>query len=122
MDCATESEGMHYEGNCIRPPPEADSILLQVTLGCSHNKCAFCGTYKDKRFRIKDNDTILSDILFASKYMKRQDRVFLMDGDALIPLGQAGRILCQYKKHRDEIPPRIDRTSGEWTWYALPRC
>ncbi|MBW1723474.1 MAG: B12-binding domain-containing radical SAM protein, partial [Deltaproteobacteria bacterium] len=73
-----------YEGNCIRPPSEAYSILLQVTVGCSHNKCIFCGTYKDKRFRIKDNETILKDILFASKYMRRQDRVFLMDGDALI--------------------------------------
>ena len=84
MEGISESEGMHYEGNCIRPPPEAYSILLQVTLGCSHNKCTFCGTYKDKRFRIKDDDIILGDILFASKYMKNQDRVFLMDGDALI--------------------------------------
>lgn len=84
MDCGLEAEGMHYEGRCIRPPSEANSILLQVTLGCSHNKCAFCGTYKDKRFTIKDDQVILSDILFASKYMKRQDRVFLMDGDALI--------------------------------------
>ncbi|MBW2028247.1 MAG: B12-binding domain-containing radical SAM protein [Deltaproteobacteria bacterium] len=75
---------MHYEGTCIRPPSEAHSILLQVTVGCSHNKCTFCGTYKDKRFRIKDEDTILGDIKFASRYMKRQDRVFLMDGDALI--------------------------------------
>jgi radical SAM superfamily enzyme YgiQ (UPF0313 family) len=79
-----EDEGMHYEGMCIRPPSEAYSILLQVTLGCSHNKCGFCGTYKDKRFTIKDDRVILSDILFASKYMKRQDKVFLMDGDALI--------------------------------------
>jgi len=84
MDRISESEGMHYEGNCIRPPPEAYSILLQVTLGCSHNRCTFCGTYKDKPFRIKDDDVILSDIVFASKYMKNQDRVFLMDGDALI--------------------------------------
>jgi radical SAM superfamily enzyme YgiQ (UPF0313 family) len=84
MSKATEPEGMHYEGNCIRPPPEAASILLQVTLGCSHNKCTFCGTFKDKPFRIKDNDIILSDILFAAKYTKAQDRLFLMDGDALI--------------------------------------
>jgi radical SAM superfamily enzyme YgiQ (UPF0313 family) len=83
-DPVLESEGMHYEGACIRPPPEALSILLQVTLGCSHNKCTFCGTYKDKRFRIKDERIVLSDIRFASKYMKSQDRVFLMDGDALI--------------------------------------
>lgn len=84
MDYGVESEGMHYEGTCIRPPSEAYSILLQVTVGCSHNKCTFCGTYKDKRFRIKDDKIILSDILFASRYMGRQDRVFLMDGDALI--------------------------------------
>jgi len=124
MENTIESEGMHYEGNCIRPPPEAYSILLQVTLGCSHNKCAFCGTYKDKPFRIKDDDLILSDILFASKHMKRQDRIFLMDGDALIipqkrlmwilgknqgtsPLGETGRNVCQYKKHPDEISSRI---------------
>jgi radical SAM superfamily enzyme YgiQ (UPF0313 family) len=84
MECAFESEGMHYEGICIRPPSEAFSILLQVTLGCSHNKCTFCGTYKDKRFTIKDDQIILSDIRFASRHMKRQDRLFLMDGDALI--------------------------------------
>ncbi len=84
MDSITASEGMHYEGTCIRPPPEASSILLQVTLGCSHNRCTFCGTFKDKRFQIKADDIILSDILFASTYMKGQDQVFLMDGDALI--------------------------------------
>jgi len=84
MSIPIEEEGMHYEGMCIRPPSEAYSILLQVTLGCSHNKCSFCGTYKDKRFTIKDDKIILSDILFASKYMKRQDKVFLMDGDAMI--------------------------------------
>jgi len=84
MDGGVESEGMHYEGNCIRPPSEAYSILLQVTVGCSHNKCTFCPTYKSKRFRIKEEKIILSDILFASKVMRRQERVFLMDGDALI--------------------------------------
>ncbi len=100
MDYAIESEEMHYEGNCIRPPSEAFSILLQVTVGCSHNKCTFCGTYTDKRFRIKDDSMILGDILFASKYMKRQDRVFLMDGDALIiPQKRLMWILDQIKEH-----------------------
>ena len=84
MDLVHENDGMHYEGYCIRPPSEADSILLQVTVGCSHNKCTFCGSYQDKRFRIKDDKIILSDIIFAAKYMRDQDRVFLMDGDALI--------------------------------------
>ncbi len=99
-DPALEFEGMHYEGTCIRPPPEASSILLQVTLGCSHNKCTFCGTYKDKRFGIKDDRIVLSDILFASKYMKNQDRAFLMDGDALIiPQKRLVWILEQINEH-----------------------
>ncbi len=80
----SEDMGMHYEGFCIRPPSEAFSILLQVTVGCSHNKCTFCGTYKSKRFRIKEWDIVYQDILFASRYMKNQNRLFLMDGDALI--------------------------------------
>jgi radical SAM superfamily enzyme YgiQ (UPF0313 family) len=93
-------DGMHYDGNCIRPPSEAYSILLQVTLGCSHNKCTFCGTYSDKRFTIKDDKIILSDILFASKVMKRQDRVFLMDGDALIiPQKRLMWILDRIREH-----------------------
>ena len=80
----TIPDGMHYEGMMIRPPSEANSILLQATLGCSHNKCTFCVTFKDKRFRIKDDETLLSDLRFASHYCKRQDRLFIMDGDALI--------------------------------------
>ncbi len=100
MECAVESEGMHYEGNCIRPPSEAYSILLQVTVGCSHNKCTFCGTYTGKRFRIKEDRIILSDILFASKYMKRQGRVFLMDGDALImPQKRLMWVLDRIREH-----------------------
>lgn len=75
---------MHYEGNIIRPPSEANSILLQVTVGCSRNKCTFCGTYKDERFRIKSDKIIMEDIAFAAKYCKRQRRVFLCDGDALV--------------------------------------
>jgi len=84
MDRIDKESGMHYEGMCIRPPSEAQSILLQATVSCSHNNCTFCGSYKDKRFRIKDNDIILSDILFASRYMQNQQRLFIMDGDALI--------------------------------------
>ena len=75
---------MNYEGNIIRPPSEANSILLQVTVGCSHNKCTFCGTYKGERFRIKSDSIIMEDIAFAANYCKRQRRVFLCDGDALI--------------------------------------
>jgi radical SAM superfamily enzyme YgiQ (UPF0313 family) len=75
---------MHYEGTVIRPPSEANSILLQVTLGCSHNKCTFCGTYRGKRFDIKKDDVIFEDIEFARTHCRRQNRLFLCDGDALI--------------------------------------
>jgi len=100
MEDIKESEGMHYEGDCIRPPPEADSILLQVTLGCSHNKCTFCSTFKNKRFKIKDDKIILGDILFASKYMRHQEQLFLMDGDALIiPQKKLTWILERIREH-----------------------
>jgi radical SAM superfamily enzyme YgiQ (UPF0313 family) len=79
-----EPEGFDYQGMVIRPPSEAYSILIQVTLGCSHNKCTFCPTYSKKRFTIKDEAVIQRDLDFAAKYCRRQDRVFLMDGDALI--------------------------------------
>ncbi|MCB2183965.1 MAG: radical SAM protein [Desulfobulbaceae bacterium] len=75
---------MHYEGTIIRPPSEANSIILQVTVGCSHNKCIFCGTYKGVLFRIKNDDVVNADIDFASVHCTRLNRVFLADGDALI--------------------------------------
>ena len=100
MKWMDENVGMHYEGMCIRPPSEANSILLQATVGCSHNKCTFCGSYKDKRFRIKDNDIILSDILFASRYMQHKKRLFIMDGDALIiPYHRLTWIFDKIKEH-----------------------
>jgi len=76
---------MHYEGeHIIRPPSEANSIILQVTVGCSHNRCTFCGTYKAERFRLKDEATIVADLAFAARHCRRQSRVFLADGDVLI--------------------------------------
>ena len=90
---------MHYEGNIIRPPSEANSILLQVTVGCSHNKCTFCGAYKGERFRIKSDSIIMEDIAFAAKYCKRQRRLFLCDGDALIiPQKRLLKILVDIEK------------------------
>ncbi|MEA2014061.1 MAG: radical SAM protein, partial [Thermodesulfobacteriota bacterium] len=74
---------MKYEGMVIRPPSEAGSLLLQVTVGCSHNKCTFCPTYKGEKFRIKTFDEIEEDIIEASGY-GYIDRIFLCDGDVLI--------------------------------------
>ena len=90
---------MHYEGTIIRPPSEANSILLQVTVGCSRNKCTFCGTYTGERFRIKPDSIIMEDIAFAAQYAKRQRRVFLCDGDAsIIPQKRLLKILQEIKK------------------------
>ena len=90
---------MHYEGNIIRPPSEANSILLQITVGCSRNKCTFCGAYKGERFRIKPDSVIMEDIAFASNHCRRQRRVFLCDGDALIvPQKRLMTILMEIEK------------------------
>ena len=93
---------MHYEGNIIRPPAEALSIILQVTVGCSHNKCTFCGAYKGVEFRIKDQSIIREDLEFARQYCQRQKRVFLTDGDVLI-LPQK-KLVYLFKKIREMVP------------------
>jgi radical SAM superfamily enzyme YgiQ (UPF0313 family) len=74
---------MKYEGIVIRPPSEAESLILQVTLGCSHNRCTFCPTYKGRRFRIKDLEVIKEEIEEVAPYGPFR-KVFLADGDALI--------------------------------------
>jgi radical SAM superfamily enzyme YgiQ (UPF0313 family) len=75
---------MKYEGVIIRPPSEADSLILQITVGCSHNRCTFCPTYKAKRFRIKTFEEIKEDIDEAAQLGWAIERVFLADGDSLI--------------------------------------
>ena len=74
---------MDYEGLIIRPPSEAYSLLLQVTVGCSHNKCTFCGTYRQKKFKIKPLEQIKKDLQEARNFGNVK-KVFLCDGDALI--------------------------------------
>ncbi|MEA4828012.1 MAG: radical SAM protein, partial [Clostridium sp.] len=75
---------MRYEGAVYRPPSEAYSLIIQVTLGCSHNKCTFCNMYKDKKFKIRKLNDIFEDLEMAREYYKTVKRVFLADGDALI--------------------------------------
>ncbi len=86
---------MVYEGAVYRPPSEARSFILQVTIGCARNECTFCTMYKDKKFRIRKMDEIISDI--QDVYFQTGDnirRIFLADGDALIiPTDQLLQIL-----------------------------
>jgi radical SAM superfamily enzyme YgiQ (UPF0313 family) len=72
-----------YLGDIIRPPSEALSIILQVTTGCSHNRCTFCGAYRRKFFQIKPWERIEADLEFAATWCGRHTTLFLADGDAL---------------------------------------
>ena len=93
---------MQYVGNVIRPPSEADSIILQVAVGCSYNACTFCGAYKDVPFSLKDDEAIKEDLLFAQKYCRNANRLFLADGDVLI-LSQK-RLLKLFRMIREYLP------------------
>lgn len=75
---------MRYEGQIYRPPGEWRSYLLQCTIGCSHNKCTFCGMYKTKKFHVRPMKEIIEDIAMAREYYgpENVDKVFLCDGDS----------------------------------------
>ena len=75
---------MRYEGMVYRPPSEAYSLIVQVTIGCSHNKCTFCSMYKEKQFRVRKVEEVLEDLRWARTAYRRVDRIFLADGDALV--------------------------------------
>jgi radical SAM superfamily enzyme YgiQ (UPF0313 family) len=93
---------MKYEGVIIRPPSEADSLLLQVTVGCSHNRCTFCPTYKGEKFKIKTFPEIEEDIRESARFRVR--RIFLCDGDALIiPQDRLVGILASIREHHPQV-------------------
>lgn len=77
---------MRYEGTVYRPPSEAGSLIIQLTIGCARNTCTFCAMYKDKNFRIRPLEDVVEDLQMARDYYSRikVKRVFLADGDALI--------------------------------------
>lgn len=74
---------MRYEGMIYRPPSEAYSYLLQVTIGCSHNMCTFCSMFKAKQFRLRPMEEIFEDLDMARRTYRHIERIFLCDGDAL---------------------------------------
>jgi len=75
---------MYYDMPLYRPPSEAYSLIFQVTLGCSHNRCAFCIMYRKKKFRIRPWEELKADILEAALSYRGINRIFLADGDALV--------------------------------------
>lgn len=76
---------MRYEGTIYRPPSEANSLLIQATIGCPHNKCTFCPMYKDTRFRLRSVDDIKTDLRAARDYYGDHVRsIFFPDGNTII--------------------------------------
>lgn len=75
---------IHYEGSIYRPPSEARSLILQATIGCSHNQCAFCVAYQQKCFRARPEEELFKEIDWVAGAMPEVRRVFLADGDALV--------------------------------------
>ena len=87
---------MEYEGRVFRPPSEAYSLIVQATIGCSHNQCTFCDMYKEKRFRIRRLEEVKSDFDLARAQYRRVERIFLADGDALMCRADHLAELLQY--------------------------
>ena len=74
---------MNYQGKVYRPWPEANSLLIQTTLGCTHNKCTFCDMFREKRFGIRPIAEILGDIHEARRIFPHIGSIFLIDGNVL---------------------------------------
>jgi len=99
---------MRYEGDIYRPPSEANSLIVQATIGCSHNKCAFCSMYKAKRFRARPVDDVIEDLREARLMYSRIGRIFLADGDALVlSAGKLLRLLVEIRA----LFPECERVS-----------
>jgi radical SAM superfamily enzyme YgiQ (UPF0313 family) len=104
---------IQYDEPVIRPPSEADSLILQATLGCSHNRCAFCVTYQTKRYRQRPEQGLMAEIDWAARIKPAVRKVFLGDGDALsLSTDRLLRILAHLKKRL----PALRRTAA----YARP--
>lgn len=94
---------MRYEGIVYRPPSEARSLIVQVTIGCAHNTCTFCNMYKAKNFRVRSMEEIMEDLKEAhNSYGAYVQKVFLADGDALVL--QTEKLLEILKAVRELFP------------------
>ena len=103
-----------YDYPLYRPPSEGNSLIIQATLGCSHNKCSFCNMYKSKKFTIKSLENIKNDINYFRQIYAHVEKVFLADGDALIiPIEDLKEILTYIKR----VFPECERI----TLYGSPK-
>ncbi|WP_273497798.1 radical SAM protein [Peptoniphilus rhinitidis] len=100
---------MQYYGNVFRPPSEARSLIVQATVGCSHNNCTFCYMYKDDDFRVRPLEEIKKDLVEMSAYKDYFERIFLADGDALVLKTED---LLEILKTIKEYFPDVNRVSS----------
>lgn len=105
---------MRYEGAVYRPPSEGRSLIVQATIGCSHNKCSFCNMYKVKQFRMRNLDEVIEDLTWAREKYGYIEKIFIADGDALIM--PSDKIIIILDKI-NELFPQCKRV----TIYASPR-
>jgi radical SAM superfamily enzyme YgiQ (UPF0313 family) len=99
---------MKYEQPLFRPPSEAYSLILQVTVGCSHNSCTFCSMYKKKKYRVKSLEQVREDIAWARARYGSVGKVFLADGDALAM--ETGQLLAVAREVKGAFP-EVERIS-----------
>ena len=99
---------MKYTGITYRPPFEAGSLLLQVTSGCSHNKCSFCYMYKDVPFSVEPIEQVKKDLAEAREYYPDTRRVFLENGD---PFSLSARRLIEIGQAIHEYLPKVENIS-----------
>ncbi len=105
---------IHYDEPLYRPPSEANSLIIQATIGCSWNRCSFCEMYTGKRFRPRRENELMDEIRLLGETVGNVRRVFLADGDAMtLSTSRLLRILDQINTHLGEV----QRVSC----YALPR-
>lgn len=101
-----------YSMPLYRPPSEARSLIIQVTEGCSHNKCRFCYMYKCKQFRMKSEEEIKEHIKNLKTYYPEADRIFLADGNVLCLKTEKLIELLKYIKTEFQMAQRISSYSG----------
>ena len=109
---------MRYIGSVYRPPSEAYSLIVQLTVGCSHNRCAFCSMYREKQFFVRAVEEVLADLAWCRRQYASIGRIFLADGDALIAPAEDLLRILEYI--RTEIPCLLyTSTTGAFPWQPV---
>jgi hypothetical protein len=105
---------MQYDMPLFRPPSEADSLIFQVTLGCSWNRCTFCAMYKAKEYVVRPFGELEREVVEMSRRYPGARRIFLADGDPVeAPTGHLVNVLDLLNLRF----PALERISA----YAGPR-